>query len=98
MSAGEGWASWFRANNRAHFFGRTTTGASARKDTETLPGGQWQVRYSVKLYRGFLDRPIERRGIEPDVPVSYTAADIAASEDTVLNAAIEWLREEMVSE
>ena len=42
---------------------------------------------SVKAYTGFLDRPIERRGLEPDVPVKCGAKDLAAGKDTVLEAA-----------
>ena len=37
--------------------------------------------------KAFLDRPIERRGIEPDVPVRMTATDLAAGVDTVLETA-----------
>ncbi|MCA9291657.1 MAG: hypothetical protein KDA25_11060, partial [Phycisphaerales bacterium] len=36
ISAGEGWASWFMANQRARFFGATTAGASARKIDYTM--------------------------------------------------------------
>ena len=42
-------------------------------------------------YRGFLDRPIERRGLEPDVPVRQSARDLAAGRDTVLEAARRFL-------
>ncbi|HET6430470.1 MAG TPA: hypothetical protein VFJ30_18810 [Phycisphaerae bacterium] len=41
----------------------------------------------MKAYQGFLDRPIERRGLEPDVPVMPNARDLAAGKDTVLDAA-----------
>jgi len=40
-----------------------------------------------QAYRGFLDRPIERRGLEPDVPLRQRSADLAAGRDTVLEAA-----------
>jgi C-terminal processing protease CtpA/Prc len=91
ISAGEGWTSWFVARQRARLFGEATAGASARKTTYTLRNGLFKVRYPVKAYRGSLDRPIERRGLVPDVPLMPRAEDIAAGRDTVLEAAKEWL-------
>lgn len=91
ISAGEGWASWFVARKRARLFGATTAGASSAKKTYTLANGKYKVTFPIKPYAGFLDRPIERQGIEPDVPVAVTAADIAAKRDTVLEAARQYL-------
>ena len=92
VSAGEGWASWFIANHRARTFGETTAGASSGKRTYTLANGFFTVTFPVKPYTGFLDRPIERRGLEPDVPVRQRASDLAVGRDTVLEAAKEYLR------
>jgi len=47
----------------------------------------------VRPYGGFLDRPIERRGLEPDVEVRQSAADLAKGRDTVLEAARQYLLE-----
>ena len=91
ISAGEGWASWFIANQRAKAFGQATAGASARKTTYRLKNGLYQVRFPVKAYSGFLRRPIERRGLDPDVPVRQTADDLAAGRDTVLETAKQYL-------
>lgn len=91
ISAGEGWASWFIANKRAHVFGEATAGASSRKKTYTLKNGLYRVKYPIKAYKGALDRPIERLGLEPDVPVKPTSGDIAAAKDTVLQTAKEYL-------
>ncbi|MFO0946224.1 MAG: S41 family peptidase [Planctomycetota bacterium] len=91
ISAGEGWISWFVGKPNVKMFGETTAGASARKTNYTLPNGLFIVRYPVKAYKGFLDRPIERRGIEPDVPVNQSASDLAAGRDTVLEAARQYL-------
>lgn len=93
ISAGEGWASWFIANDRARFFGQATAGASARKTVYTLINGLYQVRFPVKAYRGFLNRPIERRGLEPDAPQMPRAIDLANGRDTVLEAARDYLLE-----
>ena len=95
ISAGEGWASWFVAKKRAKFFGEATAGASSRKRQHVLKNGLYTVTFPVKAYTGFLDRPIERRGLEPDVPVRQSAADLAAGRDTVLEAAREFLRGEV---
>ena len=91
ISAAEGWASRFVANKRARFFGTTTAGASSRKETYTLTNGLYQVIVPVKAYTGFLDRPIERRGLEPDVAVQCNAKDLATGKDTVLETARQWL-------
>jgi C-terminal processing protease CtpA/Prc len=91
ISAGEGWASWFLANERARFFGQATAGASAHKKTHTLINGYYKVTYPVKAYRGSLVRPIERRGLEPHAPIMQNAGDLAAGRDTVLEAARQYL-------
>ncbi|MDY7009729.1 MAG: S41 family peptidase [Planctomycetota bacterium] len=91
ISAGEGWASWFIARKRAKVFGSATAGASSRKRTYTLKNGLYKVTFPVKAYRGFLDRLIERRGLEPDVKVRQSAQDLAAGRDTVLEAARKYL-------
>lgn len=91
ISAGEGWASWFIAKNRAKTFGSTTSGASSRKEEYALTNGLYKVIVPVKAYTGFLDRPIERRGLEPDVPVRVNAKDLAHGKDTVLETAKKWL-------
>lgn len=91
ISAGEGWASWFIANKRARFFGEATAGASSRKTTISIADGLFRATIPVKAYRGFLDRPIERVGLEPDVRVSQNAADLEQQIDTVLETAREYL-------
>jgi len=91
ISAGEGWASWFVARKRARSFGTATAGASARKETYTLSNGLYKVEIPVKAYTGFLDRAIERRGLEPDVEVRCTARDLSRGRDRVAEVAVEWL-------
>jgi carboxyl-terminal processing protease len=95
ISAGEGWASWFAANKRAKIFGSATAGASSRKTTYELKNGLYKVHFSVKAYTGFLDRPIERIGLVPDVPVTQNANDIAKGIDTVLETAKKYLIKEV---
>lgn len=91
ISAGEGWASWFTAKRRAKFFGQATGGASSAKEVYVLKNGLYKVRYSTRPRSGFLDRPIERKGLEPDVEVKQSAEDLAKGRDTVLEAARAYL-------
>lgn len=91
ISAGEGWSSWFIANHRAKVFGTTTAGASSAKETYTLSNGLYTVIVPIKDYTGFLNRAIERRGLEPDVAVRCNARDLAQGRDTVMEAATRWL-------
>jgi C-terminal processing protease CtpA/Prc len=93
ISAGEGWASWFIATRRAKLFGSATAGASSRNVNYTLTNGLYSVVVPVKAYTGSLDRPIECRGLEPDVPVRCNAKDLAAGKDTVLETAKQYLLE-----
>ena len=62
--------------------------------TYTLKNGLYTVTFPVKAYTGFLDRPIERRGLEPDVPLRQNAGDLAAGRDTVLEAAKRYILEQ----
>jgi C-terminal processing protease CtpA/Prc len=91
ISAGEGWTSWFVSNNRARLFGETTAGASSRKSEYTLTNGLFRVQFPIKAYTGYLDRPIERTGLVPDVPLMQNARDLAQGRDTVLEAARQYL-------
>ena len=89
ISAGEGWASWFLANQRAKFYGSATAGASARKTTYELKNKLFKVTFPVKPYKGYLDRIIERRGLEPHQMVRLSAADVQKRRDSVMEAARE---------
>jgi len=91
ISAGEGWASWFVAHSRTRIFGETTAGALSRKKTYTLGNGLYKVIFPVKAYRGFLDRPIERLDLIPDVKVKQNAQDLAMGKDTALDTAKNYL-------
>jgi len=94
ISAGEGWASWFVANHRARLFGQATAGASSRKTTYQLKNGLYKVQFPVKAYKGYLDRPIERLGLKPDIEVSQNVQDLIQGRDTVLQTAKQYLLNE----
>lgn len=69
-------------------------GTSSRKKTCVLKNRLFTVTLPVKAYTGFLGRPIERRRLEPDVPLRQNADDLAAGRDTVLEAAKRYLLEQ----
>jgi C-terminal processing protease CtpA/Prc len=94
ISAGEGWASWFIAHRRARVFGEATAGASARKTKYMLKNGLYYANFPVKAYKGYLDRPIEYLGLEPDVSVVQNREDLIRKRDTVLERAREYLVQE----
>jgi C-terminal processing protease CtpA/Prc len=87
ISAGEGWTSWFVTSKRAKLYGSATAGASSAKDTYTLTNGLYKVVVPRRGQKGWLDRMIERRGLEPDVEVRCSAKDLARGVDTVLERA-----------
>ena len=44
-------------------------------------------------YTGFLDRPIERRGLGADVEVRPSVENLAAGTDTVLQSALDYIKQ-----
>ena len=92
ISAGEGWASWFVAQQTGPaVWHDDRREPRARKEEYVLKNGLYKIVVPVKAYTGFLDRPIERRGLEPDVELRPSAQDISRGKDTVAEAAIQWL-------
>jgi len=81
---GEAWASWFTSTGRARFYGEATAGSASVTEDVDVAGGKWRLRLPMRLLRGSLDRPIEGRGLEPDVPVRPLAEDIAEGRDTLI--------------
>lgn len=95
ISAGEGWASWFMRNNRARAFGEATAGASSKKRLYTLRNGLYRIRFPIRAYTGYLDRPIEYLGLPPDVFVVQNREDLIQRRDTVLEMAKKYLLQEI---
>ena len=59
-----------------------------------MTNGLFHVRYPVKAYKGYLDRPIERIGLKPDFVVRQNVQDLVKGRDTVLEAARSYLIEQ----
>ena len=71
--------------------GDTTTGAFSDAVTRQLPNG-WLYSISVGDYRDAENRSFESIGLAPDILVENSAADLAAGEDKMLEAAIQALQ------
>jgi carboxyl-terminal processing protease len=89
-SAAEIFSAVLQEHGRATVVGRTTAGAVIGADFYALPdGGELELgRYDYFTPKG---RRLEGRGIEPDVKVSPTLADLRAGRDADLEAALEKL-------
>ncbi len=75
---------------RAHVFGTRTAGAALPSVIEVLPNGDG-FQYAVANYISAGGKPLEGRGVTPDVSVELNRADLLKGEDTPLNAAILWI-------
>lgn len=83
---------FFHAANGTTFVGSPTAGANGDVTAVRLPDGL------VVMFTGQavvpLDRaPLQRVGLQPDLPVEPTIAGVRAGKDEVLEAALVWLEE-----
>jgi carboxyl-terminal processing protease len=86
-SAGEIFAAAIQDNARGRLIGRTTNGSVMYAKRYMLPdGGQVQVPISDFLRAG--NRRIEGVGVEPDIRVLPTLADVRAGRDAALERAV----------
>jgi C-terminal processing protease CtpA/Prc len=81
---GEAWASWFAANGRGRFYGEATAGSGSLTEDVDIADGRWKLRLPLESVRGFLDRPIEGRGLEPDVMIQPFADDLQTGRDSLI--------------
>jgi C-terminal processing protease CtpA/Prc len=82
---------FLRAANGTRFVGSPTAGANGDVTAFTLPGGL-RVSFTGQGVRWPDGTQLQRRGLQPDVPVTPTIAGIRAGRDEVLEAALAWLR------
>jgi carboxyl-terminal processing protease len=91
-SAGEIFAAAIQDNARGQLIGRTTNGSVMYSKRYVLPdGGQVQVPIGDFLRVG--NRRIEGVGVEPDLRVLPTRADISAGRDVALERAVATLND-----
>jgi C-terminal processing protease CtpA/Prc len=73
------------------YVGSPTNGANGNVTQVVLPGNI-QVSFTGLDVRHSDDRQLQRRGIQPDIPVKPTIAGVRNGRDEVLDAAIEFLQ------
>ncbi|MDW3651424.1 MAG: S41 family peptidase [Bacteroidia bacterium] len=91
VSAAETFSFAMKSQEQLVHVGDTTTGAFSDAVTRQLPNG-WLYSISVGDYRDAENKSFESIGLAPDVLIKNTAADLAAGEDKMLEAAIQALQ------
>jgi carboxyl-terminal processing protease len=76
---------------RARVFGTRSMGAALPSTFERLPNGDG-FQYAVANYISTGGKPLEGRGVHPDVVVPLTRAALLSGHDPVLEAAIGWIQ------
>ncbi len=89
-SAAEIFAAVLQDHGRATVLGRPTAGAVLASWFYELPDGG-QLQLSREDYLAPKGRRLEGRGVEPDLSVPRTLADVRTGRDPDLEAAIRWL-------
>lgn len=87
QSACEDFVMPFKDTHRAVVIGETTTGSSGNPYREELGDGM-RVSIGAMRYRFPDGRPFEGIGIEPDVAVARTVADLRSGRDAILERAL----------
>ena len=81
---------FLEAANGTRFIGSPTAGANGDVTTAVLPGDV-RMTFSGHSVRHVDGRQLQRRGLQPDVPVRPTIAGVRAARDEVLDAALRYL-------
>ena len=87
----------FRSSPHALVVGITTAGADGNVSEIPLPGGQRSMISGIGVF--YPDKkPTQRVGIIPDVEVKLTREALLAGHDTVVDAALDWIRKQKVTQ
>jgi carboxyl-terminal processing protease len=92
-SAPEIFAAVLQEHGRATIVGRKTAGAVLASWYHSLPDGG-ELQLSREDYVTPKGRRLENNGLEPDVPVARTVADVRVGRDVDLDAALRVLAEQ----
>jgi carboxyl-terminal processing protease len=90
-SAGEIFAAGVQDLDRARVFGTRTAGAVLPSKIDLLPNGD-RLQYAIANFTTPKGRVLEGTGVEPDVAIAPTRAQLLAGKDPVLEAALEWVQ------
>ncbi len=91
LCATEVFADGLRELGRARIFGTRTGGAVLSGSIEKLPNGDGFM-YPLANFVTARGRILEGNGLAPDVEVNHTREALLQGRDTVLEAAIDWIR------
>ena len=91
-STSEIFAAGLQEIGRATVIGDVTAGAVLPSVFEALPTG-WTFQYVISDYRSPKNILIEGRGVQPDIKVTATRADLLAGRDPHLEAAVRLIAE-----
>ncbi len=90
-STSEIFAGGLKDLDRARVFGTRTAAAALPSMIERLPNGDG-FQYAMANYISKGGKPLEGLGVVPDVEVKLTREALLAGHDPVIDAALEWIR------
>ena len=96
-STSEIFAGGLKDLGRARIFGTRTAAAALPSVITRLPNGDG-FQYAVANYISEGGKALEGNGVIPDVEVKLTRKALLAGHDTVVDAALDWLRKQKVSQ
>ena len=94
-STSEIFAGGLKDLGRARVFGTPTAAAALPSAFERLPNGDG-FQYAVANYISEGGQPLEGLGVTPDVVVELTRAALLAGHDSVVDAALNWIKAEWI--
>jgi len=92
-STAEIFAGGLKDLGRARVFGTRTAGAALPSVITRLPNGDG-FQYAIANYVSFSGQALESNGVIPDVEVQRTRETLLAGRDTVIEAALDWIRKQ----
>ena len=96
-STAEIFAGGLKDAGRARIFGTRSAGAALPSIIDRLPNGDG-FQYAVANYISQGGKALEGNGVVPDVEVKLTREALLAGHDTVVDAALDWIRKQKVSQ
>jgi len=96
-STSEIFAGGLKDLGRARIFGTRTAAAALPSVITRLPNGDG-FQYAVANYISQGGKALEGNGVVPDLEVQLTREALLAGHDTVVDAAIDWIRRQKVSQ
>jgi carboxyl-terminal processing protease len=96
-STSEIFAGGLKDLGRARIFGTRTAAAALPSVITRLPNGDG-FQYAVATYISRGGKALEGNGVVPDVEVKLTREALLAGHDSVVDAALDWIRKQKVSQ